>query len=67
MTFSSHPYRAWLAVLLLCLTATFMAPVVQAQDAKAVYDQARADYRWLMKHQRAQGVHQNHPSRRGFR
>jgi N-acetylmuramoyl-L-alanine amidase len=59
VTFSSRPYRAWLAALLLCLAASFMAPSVQAQDAKAVYDQARADYRWLMKHQRAQGVYQN--------
>jgi N-acetylmuramoyl-L-alanine amidase len=30
-----------------------------AQDPKAVYEQARADYHWLMEHPRAQEVYQN--------
>ncbi len=50
-----------LAILLLglALLMGLAGSVAQAQDDKAVYDQARADYRWLLKHPKAQTVYQN--------
>ncbi|MEW5914366.1 MAG: N-acetylmuramoyl-L-alanine amidase [Thermodesulfobacteriota bacterium] len=39
--------------------ALLLAAPAAAQEAKAIYDQARADFHWLMKHPRAQGVYQN--------
>ncbi|RJX36212.1 MAG: N-acetylmuramoyl-L-alanine amidase [Desulfarculus sp.] len=42
----------------MCLALVLAAPAA-AQEDKAIYDQARADYRWLMKHPKAQEVYQN--------
>lgn len=44
--------------LALLAGAAFAAPV-RAQDSKAIYEQARADYHWLMEHPKAQDVYQN--------
>jgi len=54
---------SWTRLAILALTlALFMGlagGAARAQDDKAVYDQARADYRWLLKHPKAQTVYQN--------
>ena len=44
--------------LALLAGAAFAAPA-RAQDSKAIYEQARADYHWLMEHPKAQDVYQN--------
>ncbi|MFH2128382.1 MAG: N-acetylmuramoyl-L-alanine amidase [Pseudomonadota bacterium] len=54
----------WTRALILLLGLALMtglagASPARAQDAKAIYEQARADYHWLMEHPKAQEVYQN--------
>ncbi|MCB2192786.1 MAG: N-acetylmuramoyl-L-alanine amidase, partial [Deltaproteobacteria bacterium] len=48
-----------LALGLALLAGMITASQAWAQDAKAIYEQARADYHWLMDHPKAQEVYQN--------
>ncbi|MCF8032716.1 MAG: N-acetylmuramoyl-L-alanine amidase [Desulfarculaceae bacterium] len=52
-------WTRWFILLLSLALLAGAAGVASAQDDKAIYDQARADYRWLLKHPKAQTVYQN--------
>ncbi|MCB2228470.1 MAG: N-acetylmuramoyl-L-alanine amidase [Desulfarculaceae bacterium] len=51
--------RLSIIALAVALLAALAGGAALAQDEKAVYNQARADYHWLIKHPKAQSVYQN--------